>query len=44
LAHVHEVADRLVVLDRGRIVSEINPKEMTVPDLTEYLIALQHEA
>jgi len=44
LAHVHEVADRLVVLDRGRVVSEISPKDMTVPELTEYLIALQHEA
>jgi simple sugar transport system ATP-binding protein len=41
LAHVHEVADRLVVLDRGRVVSEISPKDMTVPELTEYLIALQ---
>ena len=44
LAHVHEVADRLVVLDRGRVVSEINPKEMTVADLTEYLIDLQHKS
>jgi simple sugar transport system ATP-binding protein len=44
LAHVHEVADRLVVLDRGRIVAEISPKNMTVPELTEYLIDLQHEA
>jgi simple sugar transport system ATP-binding protein len=44
LAHVHEVADRLVVLDRGRVVSEIFPKDMTVPELTEYLIALQHDA
>jgi simple sugar transport system ATP-binding protein len=43
LAHVHEVADRLVVLDRGRIVSEISPKDMTVPELTEYLISLQHK-
>ncbi len=43
LANVHEVADRLVVLDRGRVVSEINPKDMTVVDLTEYLIALQHK-
>jgi simple sugar transport system ATP-binding protein len=43
LAHVHEVADRLVVLDRGQIVSEINPKDMTVAELTEYLIGLQHE-
>src|SRR5580700_3260990 len=44
LAHVHEVADRLVVLDRGRIVAEISPKNMTVPELTEYLIDLQHKA
>ncbi len=42
LAHVHEVADRLVVLDRGRIVSEIIPRTMSVPELTEYLIGLQH--
>jgi simple sugar transport system ATP-binding protein len=43
LAHVHEVADRLVVLDRGHIVSQINPKDMTVAELTEYLIGLQHK-
>ena len=43
LAHVHEVADRLVVLDRGRIVTEINPQHMTVAELTEYLIDLQHK-
>jgi simple sugar transport system ATP-binding protein len=36
------VADRLVVLDRGRIVTEINPQQMTVAELTEYLIDLQH--
>jgi simple sugar transport system ATP-binding protein len=42
LAHVHEVADRLVVLDRGEIVAEIRPQDMTVPELTEYLIELQH--
>jgi simple sugar transport system ATP-binding protein len=42
LAHVHEVADRLVVLDRGAIVAEIEPSAMSVPELTEYLIALQH--
>ncbi len=41
LAHVHEVADRLVVLDRGEIVADISPREMTVPELTEYLISLQ---
>jgi hypothetical protein len=31
------------VLDRGRIVSEILPKDMTVMELTEYLIDLQHK-
>jgi simple sugar transport system ATP-binding protein len=41
LAHVHEVADRLVVLDRGEIVSEIAPRDMSVAALTEYLIELQ---
>jgi simple sugar transport system ATP-binding protein len=41
LAHVHEVADRLIVLDRGAIVSEILPKEMSVVELTKYLIHLQ---
>ncbi|TAN15593.1 MAG: sugar ABC transporter ATP-binding protein [Rhizobiaceae bacterium] len=41
LAHVHEVADRLIVLDRGTVVAEIEPKDMTVADLTEYLIQLQ---
>jgi simple sugar transport system ATP-binding protein len=44
LAHVHEVADRLIVLDRGAIVSEILPKDMTVMELTEYLIDLQHKS
>ena len=43
LAHVHEVADRLVVIDRGAIVAEISPKDMTVMELTEYLIDLQHK-
>jgi simple sugar transport system ATP-binding protein len=43
LAHVHEIADRLIVLDRGRIVSEILPKDMSVMELTEHLIDLQHD-
>jgi simple sugar transport system ATP-binding protein len=42
LAHVHAVADRLVVLDRGRIVAEVIPAEMSVIELTEFLIDLQH--
>jgi len=43
LAHVHEVADRLIILDRGQIVSEIRPRDMSVIELTEYLIDLQHK-
>jgi simple sugar transport system ATP-binding protein len=43
LAHVHEVADRLVVLDRGAIVAEIRPEDMSVTDLTDFLITLQQE-
>jgi simple sugar transport system ATP-binding protein len=43
LAHVHEVADRLIVLDRGSIVAEILPKDMSVVELTEFLIDLQHK-
>ena len=43
LAHVHEVADRLIVLDRGQIVAEIRPRDMTVIELTEFLIDLQHK-
>jgi simple sugar transport system ATP-binding protein len=41
LAHVHEVADRLVVLDRGEIVADVSPKDMTVAELTEFVIAMQ---
>jgi simple sugar transport system ATP-binding protein len=43
LAHVHEVADRLIVLDRGHVVSEIAPRDMSVVELTEYLISIQHK-
>jgi simple sugar transport system ATP-binding protein len=43
LAHVHEVADRLIVLDRGAIVTDISPRDMSVVELTEYLIDLQHK-
>jgi simple sugar transport system ATP-binding protein len=43
LAHVHQVADRMIILDRGRIVSELKPQDMSVVDLTEYLIDLQQK-
>jgi simple sugar transport system ATP-binding protein len=41
LAHVHELADRLVVVDRGEVVSVIRKGEMTLHDLTDHLLALQ---
>ena len=41
LAHVHAVADRLVIVDRGTIVAQVRPHELSVPELTEYLIQLQ---
>jgi simple sugar transport system ATP-binding protein len=43
LAHVHEVADRLIVLERGAVAAEIRPAEMSVAELTDFLISLQHE-
>jgi len=43
LAHVHELADRLVVIDRGEIVSDIKKGEMTLHQLTDHLLALQAE-
>jgi simple sugar transport system ATP-binding protein len=43
LAHVHEVADRLIVIDRGEIVTEIVPRDMSVTALTEYLVDLQQK-
>jgi simple sugar transport system ATP-binding protein len=41
LAHVHAVADRIVVVDRGAIVSGIARGEMQLHELTEHLIELQ---
>jgi simple sugar transport system ATP-binding protein len=41
LAHVHELADRLVVLDRGEVVSEIRQGEMSLADLTRHLLEVQ---
>jgi len=42
LAHVHEVADRLVILDRGSVVGEFAKGEIGLPELTARMIAL-HE-
>jgi simple sugar transport system ATP-binding protein len=41
LAHVHELADKLVVLDRGEVVGVIRQGEMSLAQLTSYLIELQ---
>jgi simple sugar transport system ATP-binding protein len=41
LAHVHELADRLVVLDRGEVVSEIRQGEMSLAELTRHLLDVQ---
>jgi simple sugar transport system ATP-binding protein len=41
LAHVHELADRLVVLDRGEVVSESRQGEMSLAELTRHLLDVQ---
>jgi simple sugar transport system ATP-binding protein len=41
LAHVHELADRLVILDRGAVVSVIGRGELSLGDLTRHLLELQ---
>ena len=41
LAHVHELADRLVILDRGEVVSVLGRGEMSLEELTRHLIELQ---
>jgi simple sugar transport system ATP-binding protein len=43
LAHVHELADRLIVLDRGEIVSVLQKGELTLGGLTRHLLELQEE-
>jgi simple sugar transport system ATP-binding protein len=43
LAHVHEVADRLVLLDRGRIVGGYAKGEISLDDLTRRMIALHED-
>ena len=43
LAHVHEVADRLVILDRGKVVRDIKKGEMSLAELTRQMIALHEE-
>ncbi len=44
LSHVLDVADRLVVIDRGQAVGEIQRGQMDLAQLTQYLIDLQDVA
>ena len=41
LAHVHEMADRMVIIDRGRVAGQVMRGEMTVSELTSYFLSLQ---
>jgi simple sugar transport system ATP-binding protein len=41
LAHVHELADRLVVLDRGEVVSVLRRGELSLGEVTRHLLELQ---
>jgi simple sugar transport system ATP-binding protein len=43
LAHVHEVADRLVIIDRGRVVRNIKKGELSLSELTNQMIALHED-
>jgi len=40
---VHELADRLVVLDRGEVAATFKKGELTLTELTRYLLDLQHQ-
>ena len=40
LAHVHEVADRLVVMDRGEVTLDVAKSAMSLAGLTDYLLSL----
>jgi len=41
--HVHDIADRFVILDRGRVVGQFHRSELTHQQLVDMMIAL-HEA
>jgi len=41
LAHVHEVADRLVLMDRGKMAAEFAKGDVSLAELTNQMIALQ---
>jgi simple sugar transport system ATP-binding protein len=41
LAHVHELADKLVILDRGEVAGTFKQGEITLSELTRFLLDLQ---
>ena len=43
LAHVHELADKLVVMDRGEVAKTFRRGELTLTQLTRFLLDLQKE-
>jgi len=43
LAHVHELADKLVILDRGEVAATFMKGELTLTELTRYLLDLQKD-
>jgi simple sugar transport system ATP-binding protein len=43
LAHVHELADKLVILDRGEVAGTFKKGELTLSELTRFLLDLQKE-
>jgi len=43
LAHVHELADKLVILDRGEVAGTFERGQLTLTELTSYLLDLQKE-
>jgi hypothetical protein len=40
---VHELADKLVILDRGEVAATFMKGELTLSELTRYLLDLQKE-
>ena len=43
LAQVHDLADRLIIMDRGEIVKIFHKGEVTVEQLTNYMLSLHSE-
>jgi simple sugar transport system ATP-binding protein len=43
LAHVHELADKLVILDRGEVAGTFRRGEITLAELTRFLLDLQKQ-